>query len=243
MFHYFYAEKVKFKRTFVKKIPYISPLLTLMIALLSPIWFETNGYNWWYILMLPGVITLFTYLVHQKEEKKLRYRGIYSLPINLKKSWIAKVLFIMFNIFIACLTLFLWIQLVGWIFEIPLQISFNQGLFAAVIMVITSAWQIPLCLFLSKKLKLIGVFLFNFVTGLVINIAMADTNLWWLSPYSITSRTMATILGIHPNGTILDSESPLIDTYVIPIGVSLSIVLFFLLLIVTANWFVNQEEK
>lgn len=69
MMNYLKAENLKCKGTFAKKLVIIAPVLMLLLALFSGRYFVENGYNWWYILIFPGFITLLSALVNQYEEK------------------------------------------------------------------------------------------------------------------------------------------------------------------------------
>ncbi|WP_253198762.1 hypothetical protein [Clostridium estertheticum] len=106
---------------------------------------------------------------------------------------------------------------------------------------LTSLWQIPLCMFLAKKLGMLGTVLINVGVGFGLNVMAVKTSMWWISPYSWTTRIMCPILGILPNGELAGIGDSLRNPVVIPIGTILSIILFALLLIVTANWFKKQE--
>ena len=243
MFKYLKAENLKNKRTFTKKVILLSSIITILIGLLSPLWFETNVYNQWYVIILPGTITLMAILIDQKEDKKLHYRAIYSLPVDLKKIWIGKILLISIYIFLSNSILVIGIQAIGSIFNFPLKISLIKGFIASIIMVITSFWQIPFTLFLCKKFKLLGGILINFGIGTILSIILADSSKWWISPYSYTSRLMAAFLKIHPNGIPLEAGDALTNINVIPIGIAISVVLASGLTIITANWFKNQEAR
>ncbi|HEY8363054.1 MAG TPA: lantibiotic immunity ABC transporter MutE/EpiE family permease subunit [Tissierellaceae bacterium] len=243
MIKYLKTENLKCKRTFTKKIIILSPIITLLIALLSPLWFEVNGYNFWYVLMLPGTITLLAILINQKEEKKLFYRGVYSLPVDLKKIWYGKLFLISIYLLLSNMLLVIGIKAIGTIFNLPLRISFTKGFIAIIIMLITSFWQIPFSLFLCNKFNLLWGILLNFGLGTVLNIMLVDSSIWWISPYSYTSRLMAVLLGIHPNGTPLEPGDLLINFSLIPIIIGISLILGVGLAILTANWFQNQEAE
>lgn len=129
------------------------------------------------------------------------------------------------------------------IFNLPLEISSTKGFVAIIIMSITSFWQIPFSLFLCNKFKLLGGILINFGLGTLLNIMLVDSSIWWISPYSYTSRLMAAFLRIHPNGTPLEAGDVLTNPSVIPIDIGISLILTMGLTIVTANWFQNQEAK
>lgn len=243
MFKYLKSENLKNRRTFTKKIILLSPIITILIGLLSPLWFETNVYNQWYVIMLPGTITLMAILINQIEDKKLNYRAIYSLPINLKKIWVGKILLISSYIFLSNIILVIGIKGLGSIFNLPLKISLVKGFIASIIMVITSFWQIPFTLFLCKKFKLLGGILINFGLGTILSIMLADSSRWWISPYSYNSRLMAAFLSIHPNGIPLEVGDELININVIPMGIGISFILAIALTSMTANWFKNQEAR
>lgn len=76
------AEFQKMKRTFGIRLIWIAPIFSIIITFL--LGGGQNGvYNWWYTMFLPGVLTLISSLIVQKDEKK-KYRGILSLPIEKK---------------------------------------------------------------------------------------------------------------------------------------------------------------
>lgn len=243
MFNYLKAENLKCNRTFAKKLVIIAPLLMILLASISGIYLVQNGYNWWYIIILPGFITLITGLLNQIEEKKLHYRTIFTLPVSLQKIWLSKVFLIAGFVGTACL-----IHLAGMIlgkrFINPSSaISLIQMTEATLILIVVSLWQIPCCLFLSKRFGLMPTVLINMGGGTVLGICAATESFWWICPYSWAMRLMCPVLGVLPNGTLAPHGDALLNPIVIPIGIVLSIALFLLLLAVTANWFTNQEAK
>lgn len=245
MVNYLKAENLKLKHTFTKKLIIIMPMISLLMGALAPAWYEVNTFNWWYIMIFPGTIALICSLVHQKEEKKLKYRGVMCLPIDLKKLWISKALLIGIYIFISCIILSLGIFPGRFIFSsaITNPISITKIIIGAVVITITSLWQVPFCLFLAKKVGLFPTILINTVVGIVLNMLTVDKKLWWLFPYSFTSRLMCPILGILPNGCLAETGNPLLNSNVIWSGIALSILFFILLILVTAHWFSKQEVK
>lgn len=241
MGQYLQAENLKFKRTFMKKLIFLAPMVTLLIAILSVIWFQANGFNWWYMIMLPGCIALMAALSNQKEEKKLHYRAVFALPVSLKKVWISKVLLISIYVALSCGVLSVGIVLGGFILPVPTTVMIFRAVVAAILIAVTFLWQIPLCLFLAKRLGIGGTVLINGGVGIILNTLTASTSMWWICPYGWTSRLMCPVLGILPNGTLAEAGNPLLNPEVIPVGLMLSVALFALLLRVTANWFQRQE--
>lgn len=240
---YLKAEKLKLKHTFTKKLIIIMPLITLLITSLSPAWYEVNGFNWWYTIILPGYIAVMCFLIHQKEDKRLKYRGVISLAIDLKRLWMSKVLLIGEFVFLSCIILSMGILLGSFIFPAANHIPVTKVIIGTIVIAVTSLWQIPLCIFLAKNAGLFPTILINSLVGVVLNLFTVDKGLWWSCPYSFTSRLMAPILGILPNGTLGEANNPLLNSNVILPGVILSILLFVLLALGTAHWFSKQEAR
>jgi len=242
MMQYLNAELLKFKRTFTKKLVFIAPVVLLFLTwFLAIIWFQINAFNWWYALLLPGYITLISVLSDQKESKKLHYRAVLALPVSLKKVWIAKVLTLVLYVTLSCMILLAGILLGG--FLIPNPISIDRACLGMILVVVTAIWQIPLCLFLSRKIGMLGTILINICVGLALGFWLVSKSFWWICPYSWTIRIMTPVLGILPNGTLAKSGDLLLNPSSIPIGISLSLLLFVILTISTAYWFQNQEVE
>ena len=54
---------------------------------------------------------------------------------------------------------------------------------------------------------------------------------------------MCPVLQLGPNGVMLDAGDPLLDPSVLPVGITLSLVGFFVVTGVTALWFQRRELK
>ena len=243
MMDYIKAENLKCRRTFAKRLVFIAPLLMVLLAGISGMYLVQNGYNWWYTILLPGFITLATALVNQIEERKLHYRTIFALPVSLQKIWISKVLLIAVYVLVACMLHLAGMILGKFLINPTSAISITQMVTATLILIVVSLWQIPFCLFLSKKFGLMAAVLINIGIGIVLGIFAATEYFWWACPYSWATRLMCPVLGILPNGTMASQGKALLNHGVIPIGIALSAALFLLLLAVTANWFQRQEVK
>mgnify|MGYP002407092137 CR=1 FL=1 len=240
---YIKAENLKCRRTFAKRLVFIAPLLMVMLAGISGMYLVQNGYNWWYTIILPGFITLATALVNQIEERKLHYRTVFALPVPLQKIWISKVFLLAVYVFTACMLHLAGMILGKFLINPAATISITQMAVATLILIVVSLWQIPFCLFLSKKFGLMAAVLINLGMGIVLDIFAATENFWWACPYSWGTRLMCPVLGILPNGTMALQGDALLNPGVIPMGITLSILLFLLLLVITANWFKRQEVK
>ncbi|MFA9465413.1 MAG: lantibiotic immunity ABC transporter MutE/EpiE family permease subunit [Velocimicrobium sp.] len=243
MFNYIKAEHLKCKRSFAKKMVIIAPLVMLMLAIVSGRYFVENGYNWWYTMIFPGFITLITALLNQKEENKLHYRTVFALPVSLRKVWISKVLLIAGYVATASLIHLVGIIIGKYCYNSTSVITVSQMIVATLILVVVSLWQIPLCLFLSKKFGLMVTILINVGGGIVLDLCAASRSFWWVCSYSWGTRLMCPVLGILPNGLLAQHGDALLNPEVILLGIIISVIFFVLLLTVTANWFSRQEVK
>ncbi|PRR78039.1 ABC-2 family transporter protein [Clostridium liquoris] len=243
MMDYIKAENLKCRRTFAKKLVLIAPLLMVLLASISGMYLVQNGYNWWYAIILPGFITLATALVNQIEERKLHYRTVFALPVPLQKIWISKVFLLAVYVLVACMLHLVGMILGKFLINPAATISITQMAVATLILIVVSLWQIPFCLFLSKKFGLMAAVIINLGMGIVLGIFAATKDFWWACPYSWATRLMCPVLGILPNGTMASQWNALLNPSVLPVGIVLSITLFVLLLAVTANWFQRQEAK
>lgn len=68
---YIQAENLKHKRTFTKTLIVLAPFVTALMNFFAPLWFQLNSYNWWYILLYPGFLTLTCALIEQRDNGKL----------------------------------------------------------------------------------------------------------------------------------------------------------------------------
>ena len=246
MISYIFAENLKHKHSFLKKLLVIMPITLILLSLfLMPSYFTTNSYNWWYVIIMPATFALIPAMMHRKESRKLNYRAVFPLNINLKKLWVSKIITAFIYMSIAAI-----IHMLGvYIFQFFLggQLTPNYGfstlLFASFLLMITNIWQIPSCFFLAKKFGFIASIIMNAILGLVLGILLSDSALWIYCPYAWGIRLMIPVMGILPNGVLTEASNPIISSTSLLIPCILSICLFTLLTMISSKWFSNQEVK
>ncbi|MDO5718617.1 MAG: lantibiotic immunity ABC transporter MutE/EpiE family permease subunit [Tissierellia bacterium] len=245
MIKYLKAENLKYKRRFVKYLIFLAPSLVLLHAALTYVYYIPNGYNWWYIIILPSFIALSSSLINSYEYKGLKYQAVFSLPVSIKKTWVSKI--ILLSVYLSVSSLFHLIMLIlgkATFFSEPAKdILYLNMIFASFTLIITHLWQIPFCLFLSKKIGTAFTVLINAFAGMAVNIIFVNTKFWWISPYSWASRLMIPIIKVLPNGLIAENinfKDYRLDVF---IGIILPILLFFLLINLTKKWFQKQEVE
>lgn len=239
------AECQKLKRTFTKKLIWLTPIVTLFISgiLRLGTTFQSGGYNWWYTAMLPGMLTLICSGIIQKDKKKLKYRGILSLPINPEKIWIGKIGACVFLYFISCIIFFVCVTLGGIVHGSSIPII--QSAAASVLLFITFLWQIPWCMFLIERLGLFAAVIINVISSTafaVIALKMSIGWMWWI-PYAIPAHLMCPVIKVLPNGVSVPANDPLLSTKIILPGVGITLILFFVLLVLTALPYRKLEAK
>lgn len=246
MISYILAENLKHKRTFLKKLLVLMPISLILLSLfLMPSYFTTNSYNWWYVIIMPATFALIPAMMHRKESRKLNYRAVFPLNINLKKLWVSKIItaFIYMSItaMIHMLGVYIFQFLIGE--QLTPNYEFSTLLFASVLLIITNIWQVPFCFFLAKKFGFIASIIMNAVLGLALGILLSDSALWIYCPYAWGIRLMVPVMHILPSGVLIEASNPMISNTSLYIPCILSICLFTLLTIIGAKWFSNQEVK
>lgn len=244
---YIQAENLKHKRTFTKTLIVLAPFVTALMNFFAPLWFQLNSYNWWYILLYPGFLTLTCALIEQRDNGKLKYRAVASLPVSQNKVWKAKIgvagIYSCVGNFI-----FLALNLLGGfailvINEIPLTIGIWQAAAGTACIVIASLWEVPLCLWLSKKVGIFVTVILNAGLGSVLGIFTATTSLWMICPYSWMPHLMISVLGILPNGEPVADQSTAMAFWMIILVLVISLAWFAALSFLTARWFEKKEVR
>jgi len=239
MLRYMSAELQKMKRTFSLKLLWIAPLIPLFCAYSGG---QFSGFYFWYVAFLPGALTIICSMVMLKDAK-MKYRGVFSLPVNKNAIWIGKVMACGALVFITCIIFLLAVSVFSFI---PLykmyNLTFIQMLTASALLFIAFLWQIPLCLFLSAKFGIFLTIILNILCNIIGGAVFADGEMWAF-PYAIPVRLMSPVLHILPNGLKPEIGSSILNSNVILPGVLISLVLFVVVSMLTMAWFRRQEGK
>lgn len=246
MINYILAENLKHKGTFLKKLLVIMPISLILLSLfLMPSYFTTNSYNWWYVIIMPATFALIPAMMDRKESRKLNYRAVFPLNINLKKLWVSKIITAFIYMSIAAIIHMLGVYIFQFLIgeQLTPNYRFSTLLFASFLLIITNIWQVPLCFFLAKKFSFIASITINAVLGLALGILISDSAFWIYCPYSWGIRLMIPVMHILPSGVLIKASNPMISNTSLLIPCILSICLFTLLTMISAKWFSKQEVK
>ena len=242
MMKYLYCELLKTKHTFSRKLIIIAPITTIVLAFLmgGPYNFQAMSIYWWNSFILYGYVAIQCGLSIQREQRSGKFYSIYSMPINLSKFWITKVLVIALLVLAASIFLSILVGIITLLGITPQPISHARVFLSALAEVISCLWQIPLCLWLSNKVSIYASLLINTILGLVLSF-VSITSFWWIAPYTWNLKIIEPITGIKSSG-----EMALFTDYsvgLIPIIIGMSLVLLLVLVFMSIKWFVNQEVK
>lgn len=233
------AELLKQRNTFHKKLVFIAPILTILIAflLMGGDYIQTGAYNWWYMIILPGSLTMASSFIITNEKKR-KFHGLFTILIDVKKLWYSKIVVSTIYLGLFCGIFFLGITISGSILDS--EISIINSLIASILLFVLFLWQIPLWMLISMKINT-G---FSVILSVICNFGLAAIcaigTLWWI-PFAIPARAMILVIGVMPNGLNVETGSNLINGNVIPIGICISIGLYLVLSYFSAKWFEKQE--
>lgn len=247
MLQYFLSENIKIKHTFMEKLIWLSPALLILLSMsLTARYFQVDTYNWWYTWMLSGTLSL-SCVYLSRVDGAMKNRATISLPLDLKKVWIAKVFVGIKNISISCVIIFVAAQLSVFIMPINsiINISILNGFIGTIIIIVTCIWQVPLCMFLGSKIGMFPAIILNLGIN-IFSIIMSVGKYWWINPFTYCDRFLCPVLKILPNGLAAEPGNPtftpeLLNTSVIPLGIGISIGLFLIITYLTAKWYEGKE--
>lgn len=233
------AELLKQKNTFHKRLVWMAPIITILLAflLMGGGYIQNGSYNWWYIFMLPGALTMISSFIIVNE-KKGNFHGLFTVLIDVKKLWYSKIVACTIYLALTSLIFFLSITILGFIFGN--KISIVNSLIASILLFILFLWQIPLWMFVSMKINTGFSVICSIICNCGVSAICAIKPIWWI-PFAIPARVMIPVIGVLPNGLNVEANSNLINANVIPIGVIIAIGLYLVLSYFSANCFGKQE--
>ena len=237
------AEFLKQKRTMSSKLIFVFPMITLVMAFVLTSGM-TNAYaesvwNWWYVLLLPGMIAIVSYLSIMRE-KKNGYYNIKTLSIEKRTLMLGKIAYLGILVLVSNAVLFVGAAL-GGVF-LTTSVPVIGAAMTVVVLTITELWQIPLFLFLSEKFGMVvELIVCLFIT--VLGIIVAPSGKWFLFVSSVSMRIVTPLLHVLPNGLRAQTGDPLLNASVIFPGILIALAWFVLLTYLYLNWFEKREVK
>lgn len=206
MFNDFSIEVLKTKRTIIRKLTWIFPIL---VVLITALFFASTGYvvqsviNQWSFLWASLYLALTIGLIDRHEKVSTSYKMILSSPANLSIYELGRALNGILLSLTASIVLAALVVLASFI--MPLSVSIGSLILAIVGIFITTLWQIPLYFWISRKTNLyvsiLTCFVGNFL-GLLIN----DTLIGKIWPFSWSALFPVSLIKMNINGLLVKSS-------------------------------------
>ncbi len=241
MFDVLLNEILKDKRTLIRSITIVFPLLIIIFTML---FFNSTGYviestiNQWGFLYFNLYLALIIGLIDRHEKAGTEYKTILSSPNNLLTFELGRILHGVLLSFLVSLFLALFLFLASFIF--PTKVGITPCLLAAGGLFLTTIWQIPLYTWLSRITNLYVTIGLAFL-GSIISIFCLGTSTWGqIIPFSWSDLFPVALIKVHVNGI------PLKTGEVAPNAtwtILASIILFILLSYLAAYSFRKQVTK
>lgn len=236
------AEYIKLHHTFGERLPLIAPVFTLCLVLPWTFGFGSamfaGVWNWWYTLLLPGMLAVFCHL-GMKKDKKVYYYHLIAASVPVEKCLMGKIIYAFLGLLSANFLVFVGTWLLGSLFGWSVPMS--AGFCAFLVLSVAYSWEIPLYLFLSARFGLFAVASVCMALHILTASLLAGSACWWVLPAAIPARLMCPVLGILPNGLAVPAGSHLLQYDVLVPGILISLAWFVLLAGLTLRWFHRRE--
>lgn len=251
---YLKAEKMKYRRTFLWPLVILMPAVCMLLsAMLTYNYFAMDSYNWWYIMMMPGFLSIACGQIGGKDLKK-KNCTIWALPADMGKIWDAKILLSAMAVGIATLVLMVFVLLGEAVMEKGLHFTFinmpsvGSQLLAAFLIWLTTLWQIPFCIFLAQKTGTLVMIVISLALSQISGPLISLKDCFFLIPYAITPRVMCPVLKTLPNGLPAEpgqiTYTPeLMSVQSAVIGAAVSLLYFAGGWYFSRKWFKRQVER
>lgn len=237
------AEHLKTRKSMGRALTWGFPMIVFVLAFVLTLGM-TNAYaesvwNWWYTLLLPGMLAITCYLSIMRE-KRTGYYHLMTLPTGKRRLMIGKILYMGCVALASNILIFAGASLGG--FLLATCVPLRGAAIGVVALTVSQLWEIPLFLFLSERFGMIVellVCLFLTVGGTI----LASTGKWYFFASAIPMRILSPLLHILPNGLRAEEGNPLLDAGVVLPGICLSIIWFILATILFLYWFDKREGR
>lgn len=248
---YIKAENLKFKRSLFRKLIIFIPAALVLISMIFIFLkiglggFSSSLVCNWCMPVASLSIVILCHLVNNKDQKH-KYRTLYSLPIDLKKTFISKSLLVALNFLLISLLLMV-ITIISEFIQSGVLVAISLTgyyILGYSLLWLSLLWLIPFCLFLDQKVGFVGSVIINLFASALGGLFFSLTPIFWFFPYSWSARFMVTIFGILPNGLPIGADSRLIlDLGESSLLVLVNLLAVLALLILFSRWYGRQVYR
>lgn len=238
---------LKIKNTSIHKLVFIFPIICITLSLL----FSSLGgksilrltaettLNQWGIIWINVIIAVNSGLLNKLEKDANKYSIFLSRNVDLKKVEYARIILVAFISLAISIVLGLLLIVVSLIIPTPGITSLGRILLAISLIWLSTLWQIPLTLWLSRKTNLYFAIILNTILPLIIGTSFSLLDKWYLFPYDWAMKLLEPMTRMRINGIPFGSDF-IPDYSIVFISLSLGIFFFILLTELAAISFKRQ---
>ncbi|HEL1796075.1 lantibiotic immunity ABC transporter MutE/EpiE family permease subunit [Streptococcus suis] len=238
---------LKIKNTSIQKLVFIFPMFCIVLALLfSSLGGESilrlvaeTTLNQWGIIWINLIIAVVSGLLNKLEMDSNKYLIFLSRNIDLKQVEYARIILIALISLAVSVVLGIILILVSFVIPTPSITSLFKLMLTILLIWVTTLWQIPFTLWLSRKTSLYFSVIVNVFAPLLIGTSFSLLEKWYLFPYDWSLKLLEPMTRMRINGIPFDSDF-IPDYSLITISLGLSIILFSILTELAAISFKRQ---
>ena len=235
------AEWLKQKRGWTLRLCYIVPFLTAVIAFfLGGSASVQCSANWYFMFLLPLALALWASEVVGCD-KRTRWQNVVLSGIGRGRVWLAKCT-VAFLMMMLCNGVWLAFDLVLGAFTQSIVSSTNLIL-ATFLASLTFAWQLPVLMALTERFHTLVAVVVGLGMNVILSAAWSEKAWYYLYPPAITQRVIEPFVGVHPNGVLLEVNSPFWDIAAIWPGIYVSLACLVVARVATTWWFERRKGR
>lgn len=246
------SESLKYRRSFSGKLAIAAPLFFILFAFVIKSQVKTQHvtqwrlylsmvFNWWPLLFIPIGIALLCALGESREKRAGGYRCLLANNISVPLFWLSKIAVLALQLLLTSVILVAAVPTAGLILGLGAPPA-GTIVEAGALVWLTSLALIPAELFFATWKGTAAAVIVG-IAGSAAGVLAAAKNYWVFIPWSWPIRLMCPVVGVHPNGTMLESDSPLWNADVIPVGITASLGFLLVTAALTALWFSRREVR
>lgn len=240
MFNACSIEALRTKRTVIRKLVWIFPIL---VTVVTALFFASTGYvvqsiiNQWSFIWINLFLALIIGLNDRHEKNSTEYKMILSSPVDLFQYELGRILHGVLLSFVTSLVLCVLVAIAS--FFMPVTVSLLACLGAILGIFVASLWEIPLYSWLSRVTNLYVSIAISFV-GSLVAIWVNTYTIGKIFPYTWSALMPVQLIKMHVNGLLIKSSegTPNNDWTMVA-----SIILFLVLSYLSAYFFKKQVIK
>ncbi|HEP3510654.1 TPA: lantibiotic immunity ABC transporter MutE/EpiE family permease subunit [Streptococcus pyogenes] len=210
----FLSNLFKIKNTSISKLILIFPIICVMLSLLfSALGGESilrlaaeTTVNQWGVIWINVIIAVNSGLLSKLELDSNKYSVFLSRDVDLKKVEYARVLLIALINLIISMILSLMLIVISFVLPTPSLISIGRILLTILLIWLTTLWQIPFILWLSRKINVYFAMIINIISPLIIGTSFSLLNKWYLFPYDWSLKLLEPMTRMRINSIPFGAE-------------------------------------